>query len=144
MRRFIKEKHALERLFADCTKKKFHNGAGECDVLDAGLPCQPFSGAGKHLGEQDPRCVHHHILQYIRRHRPRIVILENVKGLVTHLGERTSSTPCQGPLADVTSTESAVAAEGLPLLGGCGCGVASPFVAPGSATSCGGTSGPGS
>lgn len=60
----------------------------ECDVITAGFPCQPFSVAGKQLGDADPRHLWPAIIRSIRLARPRYVILENVPGLVTWgLGE---------------------------------------------------------
>lgn len=59
-----------------------------CDVLAAGFPCQPFSVAGRGLGDQDPRHLWPAISRAIRLARPRYVILENVPGLVAWgLGE---------------------------------------------------------
>lgn len=53
----------------------------------AGFPCQPYSVAGLHGGLDDPRgVVVFAIIKYIQRVRPRIVILENVKGLITNHG----------------------------------------------------------
>ena len=53
------------------------------DVVDAGFPCQPFSLDGKHLGASDPRSdVIHSILLFVMRTLPRIVILENVDGML--------------------------------------------------------------
>lgn len=55
------------------------------DILTAGFPCQPFSVAGKQLGFEDKRSnVFWKILEVIDYHKPRCVLLENVKGLVTH------------------------------------------------------------
>ena len=60
----------------------------ECDVIAAGFPCQPFSVAGKQLGDADPRHLWPAIIRSIRLARPRYVILENVPGLVAWgLGE---------------------------------------------------------
>lgn len=50
------------------------------DILTGGYPCQPFSQAGKRLGEDDPRHLWPHIREAIRILRPRITILENVAG----------------------------------------------------------------
>ena len=54
-----------------------------CDILAAGFPCQPFSSSNRHRkGSKDSRCtVVMHILAYIQRVRPRIVIFENVPGI---------------------------------------------------------------
>ena len=51
----------------------------------AGFPCQPFSIQGKNLGIDDPAgrgTVIVGILKYVERCMPRIVLLENVAGLV--------------------------------------------------------------
>jgi len=53
------------------------------DILTAGYPCQPFSIAGDRKGENDPRHIWPNIKEIISILRPRIVILENVKGHLT-------------------------------------------------------------
>jgi DNA (cytosine-5)-methyltransferase 1 len=50
------------------------------DVLVAGYPCQPFSQAGKRLGEKDPRHLWPFVIHAIRVLGPRVVVLENVRG----------------------------------------------------------------
>jgi DNA (cytosine-5)-methyltransferase 1 len=55
------------------------------DVLTGGFPCQPFSVAGKREGFRDPRSnVFWAIMNIVEHHKPRYVILENVKNLTTH------------------------------------------------------------
>src|SRR5574343_13859 len=55
------------------------------DILLAGFPCQPFSTAGLRKGFEDTRgTLFFHIAQIINHHRPKIIFLENVKGLKTH------------------------------------------------------------
>jgi DNA (cytosine-5)-methyltransferase 1 len=55
------------------------------DIITAGFPCQPFSIAGNKKGFNDVRSnVFWKILEVIDTRRPRVVILENVKNLVTH------------------------------------------------------------
>jgi len=55
------------------------------DILTGGFPCQPFSIAGRQEGFQDERSnVFWKILKIIEFHTPRLVILENVKNLVSH------------------------------------------------------------
>ena len=53
------------------------------DLITGGYPCQPFSAAGKRLGEEDPR----HLWPYIRRHiesiRPIRCFFENVEGHIS-------------------------------------------------------------
>jgi DNA (cytosine-5)-methyltransferase 1 len=53
------------------------------DVLLAGYPCQPFSSAGHQRGFDDPRNRWPDVWAAVRALRPRLVILENVRG---HLG----------------------------------------------------------
>jgi len=52
------------------------------DVLAAGLPCPPFSKAGKQLGDQDERNLFPAALDIIQVIRPRAVIIENVRGIM--------------------------------------------------------------
>lgn len=60
------------------------------DILTGGFPCQPFSVAGRREGFNDPRSnVFWKILEIIDHHRPRAVVLENVKNLTTHDEKRT-------------------------------------------------------
>ena len=55
------------------------------DVLIAGFPCQPFSHAGLKLGIDDTRgTLFHDIAKILDDKRPRVAVLENVKGLISH------------------------------------------------------------
>jgi len=51
------------------------------DLLAAGVPCPPFSIAGKQLGSDDERDMFPAALAMIEGARPRGVLLENVQGL---------------------------------------------------------------
>src|SRR5438874_7816208 len=51
------------------------------DLLAAGVPCPPFSIAGKQLGADDDRDMFPATLQLIEQTKPRAVLLENVPGL---------------------------------------------------------------
>ena len=53
---------------------------GPFDLLTGGYPCQPFSNAGHRAGEDDPRHLWPEVLRIIRNVRPRLVLLENVRG----------------------------------------------------------------
>jgi DNA (cytosine-5)-methyltransferase 1 len=53
------------------------------DLLAGGVPCPPFSIAGKRLGEDDERDLFPQALRLIAESNPRAVLLENVRGLGT-------------------------------------------------------------
>lgn len=63
------------------------------DILAAGFPCQAFSVAGKRLGFEDTRgTLFFEIARIARQKRPRLLFLENVKGLLSHDNGRTFGT----------------------------------------------------
>ena len=51
------------------------------DLLAGGVPCPPFSVAGKQLGQADERNLFPEAIRLISEIRPKGVLLENVKGL---------------------------------------------------------------
>jgi DNA (cytosine-5)-methyltransferase 1 len=60
------------------------------DVLCAGFPCQAFSKAGKQNGFDDTRgTLFFDILRILKFHRPKYILLENVRNLVSHDDGRT-------------------------------------------------------
>ena len=52
------------------------------DLLSGGVPCPPFSKAGKQLGENDERDLFPEALRLVEECRPRAVMLENVRGFL--------------------------------------------------------------
>jgi DNA (cytosine-5)-methyltransferase 1 len=56
-------------------------GFAGLDLLAGGVPCPPFSVAGKQLGAGDERDLFGHALRLAGQARPRAVLLENVRGL---------------------------------------------------------------
>lgn len=52
------------------------------DLLAGGVPCPPFSIAGKQLGELDERELFGRALEIVKIVKPRGVMLENVRGLM--------------------------------------------------------------
>ena len=74
----------------DSNKEQIPNGF---DVLCAGFPCQAFSIAGKRGGFEDTRgTLFFDVAEIIKKHRPRAIFLENVKGLVNHKSGKTLAT----------------------------------------------------
>lgn len=63
------------------------------DMFTAGFPCQPFSTAGKGLGEQDIRgTLFYDIIRICKEKKPKFLLLENVKGLTTKRHQETFAT----------------------------------------------------
>lgn len=59
------------------------------DLLAGGPPCQPFSSAGKQLALRDPRGrLFTEFVRLASELRPRMILFENVRGLVTARGAR--------------------------------------------------------
>jgi len=53
------------------------------DLLSGGVPCPPFSVAGRQLGAGDDRDLFPEALRLVAEAGPRAVLLENVRGLAT-------------------------------------------------------------
>jgi DNA (cytosine-5)-methyltransferase 1 len=57
------------------------------DLLAGGPPCQPFSSSGKMLSVDDPRGrLFEHFVRLAGELKPRLILFENVRGLVTARG----------------------------------------------------------
>ena len=68
-------------------------GIGHVDVICGGFPCQAFSIAGKRKGFEDTRgTLFFEIARFASILRPRLLFLENVKGLLNHDGGDTFET----------------------------------------------------
>jgi DNA (cytosine-5)-methyltransferase 1 len=52
------------------------------DVISGGLPCPPFSVAGKQLGKHDERNLFPAMIRLVDEVRPRAVMIENVRGFL--------------------------------------------------------------
>jgi DNA (cytosine-5)-methyltransferase 1 len=52
------------------------------DLLSGGPPCQPFSLGGKHRGHKDERNMFPEVFRAVRQLKPKVVLIENVKGLL--------------------------------------------------------------
>jgi len=63
------------------------------NILCGGFPCQPFSIAGEQKGFKDERAnVFSKIIDILKKHKPEIIILENVKNLKSHNKGKTYKT----------------------------------------------------
>jgi len=64
-----------------------HNFHAKCyrgiDLLAGGVPCPPFSCAGKQLGADDERDLFPDAIRLVGEARPKAVMLENVRGLAS-------------------------------------------------------------
>ena len=67
-----------------CTDVRDFNGKSYqgVDLLAGGVPCPPFSIAGKQLGKDDERDLFPEAIRLIHEIKPRAVMLENVKGFL--------------------------------------------------------------
>jgi DNA (cytosine-5)-methyltransferase 1 len=52
------------------------------DMISAGLPCPPFSVAGKRLGQSDERNLFPATIRLVDQLRPKAVMIENVRGIL--------------------------------------------------------------
>lgn len=59
--------------------KPYH---GKIDLLAGGVPCPPFSVAGKQLGQDDSRDLFPEMIRLIGEITPKAVMIENVRGLL--------------------------------------------------------------
>lgn len=62
--------------------QKNAHSLGQASLLAAGLPCPPFSVAGKQLGKDDERDLFPPALDIIGQLKPRAVLIENVRGFL--------------------------------------------------------------
>ena len=72
------------KYYGNCTEIKWQE-VPDFDLLVGGFPCQAFSIAGKRGGFEDTRgTLFFEIARAIREKQPRLFLLENVKGLLSH------------------------------------------------------------
>lgn len=79
----------------DVTKIKVED-VPDHDLLTAGFPCQAFSVAGKQLGFDDTRgTLFFEVARIAKVKQPKVILLENVKGLIGHDKGKTLDTIVQ-------------------------------------------------
>lgn len=90
--RIIYEKNFKEAPQGDITKIQATD-VTDMDILCGGFPCQAFSIAGKRRGFDDTRgTLFFEIARLAKEKHPKIIFLENVKGLFSHDRGRTFAT----------------------------------------------------
>jgi DNA (cytosine-5)-methyltransferase 1 len=78
-RQSIRANYEPEILYEDITTRD-HSQLPDVDIYVCGFPCQSFSLMGKKLGTRDPRSnIMMHCIDVIKKKRPPVFILENVK-----------------------------------------------------------------
>jgi len=88
----IYKKHFNHKNYGDITKI-IAKELPDFDLIVGGFPCQSFSIAGKRLGFKDTRgTLFFDIARIIKEKRPKYLLLENVKGLLSHDNGRTFRT----------------------------------------------------
>jgi DNA (cytosine-5)-methyltransferase 1 len=97
------DKHACNTLLAnrpnwnvvqgDVAEVDFTPFRGQVDVLSGGFPCQAFSYAGKKRGFEDARgTLFYEFARAVKETSPRVIVAENVRGLLNHDEGKTLST----------------------------------------------------
>ena len=88
----IYEKYFIHKNYGDVRKIDVRM-LPDFDLLVGGFPCQSFSVAGKRKGFEDTRgTLFFEIARIVATKKPRILLLENVKGLLSHQQGRTFGT----------------------------------------------------
>ncbi|KQC02067.1 DNA (cytosine-5-)-methyltransferase [Pedobacter sp. Hv1] len=83
-------------MYQDMTKEEWDLPEQYADLFIGGIPCQAFSLAGKRLGELDKRgLLFYDFYRYVKNQRPKVFIIENVKGLLSDANGRTFHNWCQ-------------------------------------------------
>lgn len=106
-RESIKANYSSGVLYEDMINRN-NDETPEVDLYVCGFPCQPFSIAGKRGGLADPRgTVIYSCIDYIKKKGPKYFVLENVKGLLTHLAGETWKA-IQGLLSELSGEQNGV------------------------------------
>ena len=85
-RKILKHHFPKSVSYGDIKKTDFTIHRGQIDILSGGFPCQPYSVAGKREGKNDDRHLWPEMLRAIREIKPRYVVGENVRGLLSWNG----------------------------------------------------------
>ncbi|MFE9820415.1 DNA cytosine methyltransferase [Streptomyces sp. NPDC005773] len=72
----------LTKLDPEALRLELELEPGDLDLLAGGVPCPPFSVAGKQLGRDDERDLFPTMLDLVDELEPKAVLIENVRGLL--------------------------------------------------------------
>jgi len=98
----------------EITKEKFTTDGIEApDIITGGVPCQPFSVAGKQKGTSDDRYLWPEMFRIIKAFKSKFVIVENVRGIVNIENGMVFETVC----SDLESEGYEVQAFNIPAAG---------------------------
>jgi len=76
--------HHPKKFYNDITTRN-HKDIEQLDLYVAGFPCQSFSMAGKRKGFDEARgTLFFNVADFIKINQPKVFVLENVKGLLSH------------------------------------------------------------
>lgn len=88
LRRNRPEWHVIEEDIITFVKNginKYIKNMPQIDLLSGGYPCQAFSYAGRRLGLEDTRgTMFYSYAELLKQIKPKMFLVENVKGLLTH------------------------------------------------------------
>ncbi len=88
-----KNKPSWNVVEGDISQINFSRYRGEVDLLSGGFPCQAFSYAGNQLGFEDTRgTLFFEFARAIKETRPKMILAENVRGLLQHDNGKTLET----------------------------------------------------
>ena len=83
-RQSFKQLHKPKTFYNDITTRN-HKEVEQLDLYVAGFPCQAFSMAGKRKGFEEARgTLFFNVAEFIKINQPKVFVLENVKGLLSH------------------------------------------------------------
>ena len=78
---------------SDVSEIDFTGWAAGVDIVTGGFPCQAFSYAGNKLGFEDTRgTLFYEFARAVKETNPKVIVAENVRGLVSHEKGKTLST----------------------------------------------------
>ena len=83
-RQSFQQLHNPKTFYNDITTRN-HKEVEQLDLYVAGFPCQAFSMAGKRKGFEEARgTLFFNVAEFIKINQPKVFVLENVKGLLSH------------------------------------------------------------